>query len=666
MIGVVASFSYVAFFLLFVGRALAPRVGVIRLFAWAWLFRYIAFLPVLFAPVFLLADNPTLVFTSVGIGVLGFHVCRGVGIVANAPMFSGFSSGTDRGRLLSQFQMIASVVAIVIGIAVAYLLGERAEIGRYTLFLSAGVASGTVATGLLFSLPELEEESKSAKRPLLPVIREMTKRPEIRRFFMMFLLIAIASGIGRSFLIVYAKQFHGLSDRLAFLMVAIGSLGNFLAGYLGSVLLDRLGARPLILFSLSAYLVSVVLAVLVPPIGGIAVTIAIGLIFFFGTLGFSGNENSSQAYFYGVTNRDDRLNLGIIFFLTLGLGGTFGSFTGGFILDALVRVFDTTWAFRVVFCIAAVIALLAYLRANRLASLGAETFRGTLEVIFSPRDLRTVGLLNRLDRTRDPEEEKSTIRSLASSGSGIAVGDVIDRLGSPSYAVRQEALEALSSLPYTLEVESALIRHLNEAVHTTAFQAARILGLRGTAEAIAPIRRAIDSPDTNLSDRAVVAYARLARHDAMGDLRTLLTRTENPRRLMHIAVAIQIAGERSDLPLLFEQLNRPALPEYVIDEIILAAAQILEMHEWFYPRYSDYIRGRDGRTPLAEELRAVAPAEVKEAITVLIDREDPARACEALRSTLDAQTAEIIVSLPTRGRIVFFVLCAHLYPRIER
>lgn len=668
LIGVIASFSYAAFFMLFVGRTLVPRVGVMRLFGWAWLIRYVTFLPVLVAPVFLLTGRTTLVFVLVGGGVLGFHLSRGIGIVANAPMFSGFSDQTDRGRLLSQFQMIASVVSIVIGILVAYLLGEEAGIGRYTLFLGAGVGFGVIATGIVFSLPELEDERDSARRPLLPMIRDLRERPEVRRFFGTFLLIAIASGIGRSFLIVWAKQVHGFSDRLAFFMVAIGSIGNFLAGYLGSVLLDRLGARPLLLFSILAYIVSTIAAILIPPVGGVAVTIAIGIVFFLGTLGFSGNENSSQAYFYGITDPDDRLNLGILFFLILGVGGTVGTVTAGFVLDALITGIGTVWAFRVFFMLTAIIAVFSLRRAGRLASLGAETFRGTLEVIFSFRDLRTVGLLNRLERTSDPATEQNAIRSLAHSGSPIAVADVIDRLSSPSYAIRQEALEALATLPYTTEVESALIRHLREAIHTTAFLAVRILGLRGTREAIAPVRAVIDSEDVLLADRALVALARLTGREAIDDLRQVFEGTTNPRRLMHAAVAIQIAGERQDLWILLRRLSVADLPDYVIDEILLASARILGMYDWFYPRYSRYVRHGESDSSLADDLAAMAPPEIVAALDVLFNRPDPPAiraAGTSILPLLDPELRDIAASLPLRGRTVFFLISLVLWERSQ-
>ena len=698
LIGVIASFSYVAFFMLFVGRALVPRVGVIRLFAWAWLYRYILFIPVLVAPVFLLHQtsvqgspsygSPSVVFFMVGAGVLGFHIARGIGLVANTPMFSGFAGPSERGRFLSHFLMIGSVAYLVTGLLVAFLLGERAEIGRYVLFMGAGVGAGIVATGLLFSTPELEDERAGARRPIMPIVQAMVARPQMRLFFTTFLLAAVASGVGRSFLVVFAKQAHGYTDRMAYLMVTVGSVGNFLAGYLGSVLLDRLGARPLIIFSLLAYITSLLLAVVLPVTGSVAVVVAMGMIFFLGTLGYSGNDNSFQAYFFGVTTQDDRLNLGIIFYMVLGLGGTFGSFIGGFVLDGLMAVMPPSWAFRFFFLAVAGLAGFALFRAIRFESLGAETFRGTMEVIFSPRDLHTVGLLNRLSRTREAEEEQSTIRTLGHSRSRRALIEVIDRLDSPSYAVRQEALEALAAMPYTPAVEAALIEHLSAALHTTAFMAVRILGLRGGPGAVDAVREAIHSEDRLLAERAVVAYARLAGKDAVPELREQLNAPDTPRHLLHVAVAVQAVGGPEELTLLLQQLTRKRLPDYVVDEVLFAAAHISGIHHRFYPLYSAYIREKSlaSREELRDEMYALIEekdltgqpatgqpatdrrgARLKAAVQSLLigdGHSENRRTRDALEQLtappeLLAEPLRALTSvLPVRGRVVFFYICS--------
>jgi MFS family permease len=680
LIGVIASFSYVAFFMLFVGRALVPRIGVIRLFAWAWLYRYIVFIPVLLAPVFLLNHSRQLVYILVGTGVLGFHVSRGIGLVANTPLFSGFAGSTERGRFLSQFLMVGSVAYVTMGVLIAALLGERAGIGRYVLFLGAGVAAGIVATGVLFGIPELEEERESARRPIGPIIREMFGQQQLRRYFLAFFLVAITAGIGRSFLIVFAKQAHGYTDRLAFLMVTVGSVGNFLSGYLGSVLLDRLGARPLILFSLATYIASLALAVLLPVTGGFVLVIAMGFLFFSATLGYTGTENSFQAYFFGMTNRDDRLNLGIVFYLILGFGGLIGSFSGGFVLDALTVIMEPAVAFRLFFAVVAGIAVVALVRAWRLPSLGAETFRGTMEVIFSPRDLRTVGLLNRLSRTRGIAEEQSALRTLAHSHSHRALGEVLDRLESPSYAIRQEALEVLSALPYTPEVEWALVQHLYSALHTTAFMAVRILGLRGGPDAVEPVRQAVYSEDRLLAERAVVALARLSGKEALPVLREQLALQDSPRFLLHVAVAVQIAGGPDELPPLLEQLGRRRLPDYVVDEILFAAAHIQGIFDTFYPLYSGYIRERTPapRKALRDEVTALIAehAEGERAARLTRAAEhlligDPStesrrvhRALEELlhpEPLLEEPFRALTGVLPVRGRVVFLYILVGIH-----
>jgi len=680
LIGVIASFSYVAFFMLFVGRALVPRVGVIRLFAWAWLFRYIVFIPVLLAPVFLLNHSAQAVYLLVGTGVLGFHVARGVGLVANTPLFSGFAGSAERGRFLSQFLMVGSTAHVTMGVLVAFLLGDHAGIGRYVLFLAAGVAAGIVATGVLFGIPELEEERESARRPIGPIIREMLAQGEMRRYFLAFFLVAITAGIGRSFFIVYAKQAQGYTDRLAFLMVTLGSVGNFLSGYLGSVLLDRLGARPLILFSLVTYIASLLLAVFLPVSGSIALVGIMGILFFAATLGYTGTENSFQAYFFGMTNRDDRLNLGIVFYLILGFGGLIGSFSGGFILDALGTVLEPAPAFRLFFFVVAGIAAVALVRAWGLPSLGAETFRGTMEVIFSPRDLRTVGLLNRLSRTRGVEEEQTALRTLAHSHSPRALGEVLGRLESPSYAIRQEALEALASLPYTPEVEWALVQHLDQALHTTAFMAVRILGLRGGPDAVDAVRQAVYSEDRLLAERAVVALARLAGKGALPVLREQLALQDSPRFLLHVAVAVQIAGGPDELPPLLEQLGRRRLPDYVVDEILFAAAHIQGIFDTFYPLYSAYIRERTPAprkalrdevgaliTEHADGVRAERLGTAAEQLLIGDPSTESRRVHRALdqllrpEPLLEEPFRSLTDLLPVRGRVVFFYifLCIH-------
>ncbi len=602
LIGLVASFVYLSFFFLIPGRALVPRVGVMKLFAWAWLLRYIVIMPILLAPLFLAAERPGAAFALVAAGVLGFQTIRGFGIVANTPMFNGFATPTIRGRFISQFQMIAAVVSIISGTVVAFMLGPDSSILRYLFFLASGIAFGLFAAGLLFSLPELEDQRESAREPLRAVVSRTVKDRQFRFFLGTFFLLAIASGIGRSFMILFAKQAWDFSDRNAFLMIVIGNAGTFTAGYLGSVLLDRLGAKPLILFSVIIFIIGLVVAVFVMPFLSSQVILLMAIAFLLTSFGFSGGENSFQAYFFGLTKPADRLNLGVLYFVTLGAGGTLGALVAGVLLDGLFLVMPVRSAFQVFLVMVLALLVVTLLFARRLPSLGAETFRDTLGVIFSLRDLRAVTSVNRLERSETLQEERSALRGLMQTPTARVAETGIERLSSPSYVIRSEALDLLMNVPYTDQIQEALIEHLREAPHTTASQAARILGLRGNSGAIRPLRQCLESDDHILAGRAAIALCRLGDEGALERIREMLKADATPTQIVHAAAAMQLSGAPGDaLPLLQVLLTRE-LPGYVADEMILAVAHLLGFGTWFYPRYTRFCRGEEPAAVLDPEV----------------------------------------------------------------
>ena len=674
LLGIVAAIEYIAFFFLLVGKQFVPRVGVMRVFAWAWLIRYIAVIPMLLAPVVIAPPlGPTAAFALVVIGALGFHAARGVGIVANAPMFSGFAEQDGRGRLLSQFQMIFAVVGIAGGAAVAWLLGPEASLGAYVLFLSTGVALGFVATAIVFSLPELDAASRSARTSFLVVLNDALNTPDLRRFFVIFLLISTVVAVGRGFMVVYAKQAQGLGDNAAFWLVAIGNVGNLLSGYLGSILLDRLGAKPMISFWLLTYIVSLLLAIVAPAAAGLSISVLLGAIFWIGSLGFNGSQNTAQAYFLGITTEEQRLPLGIWYFIVFGAGGAVGSFAAGGILDLLQEVpgVSTVTSFRILFAIVAALAGVALLGVNRLPALGAASFRGTVGVLFSLRDLRAAALLSQLDRSTTEHAETRAIQELAQSGSHLPIERVLHRLGSPSFRIRYQTLEALDRLPYTERVEAALIRHLDDAPHTTARFAARILGRRGSDAAARALWRAFGSDDRMLAAEVGVALARLRDHDAVTRLAARVRSSDDNTLVLYAAIGLQIAGSGDDqLMTIIDRLSVGDLPGYVADELVLAAAEIIGMTAWFYPLFRRFALGEDAVAGLTPYLGTAAPAALYR--TVALIPGDPAAALTALahplRASPDRRLAAVDVAAVTpRPRTVFLLAAWSIHAlRVER
>lgn len=616
-VGLISAFGFASFFFLLVGKSLVPRFGVMRLLGWAWLLRYIAILPIMLAPLAVPLIGRSGALVVVAAAMFGFHAFRGIGIISNAPMFSGFATEADRGRLISSFQTSASIVSIAVGAGVAFLLGPTAAIGRYVVFLAAGVAAGMVAVGLVFSLPELESERGHATIPLRETARSALTDPRLRDFLVVLALIALTVGIGRSFLVVWVKQAWELSDRAAYILVTAGSFGNLVTGLLGATLLDRLGAKPLVVFSQVALLVSLAAAVLVPAslLGPTALIATGAVIFLVAMLGITTAESSAQAYFFGITRDDQRLGLGVIYFSILGAGGTLGALLGGTVIDALSLFLERAAAYRIFWMLVIGLLTLTLWRILRLASLGAETFRGALEVIFSPRDLRAAAILNRLDRVRTEDEEQSTLRELAQSGSPLAVDDIVERLHAPSFAVRTQAIEALSVLPYSPAIERALIAHLQQAPHTTAAQAARLLGRASGEEPKKALLRALDSDDRWLAGLALVSLASLDRQSARTRAREWLSSHEVAIDLFHAAVALQVAGEEADCASLEPLFRRPELEPYVVDEGVLALFRMTNLYDRLYPLYSAWLRPSAAAERMSDDIHPEHPAWIRDAVT---------------------------------------------------
>lgn len=592
-VGIIASFSFAAFFVSLLGRRLVPRFGLIRLFSLAWLFRYLLMLPAAAAPLILLNHGALPAILAVGTGSLGFHFFRGLGLIANAPVTGVLSDGPDRGAFLSRFQIRIAIASTLAGVLIVLCVDPAASLARYAFLIGGGVLLGMVASGLLATLPEppgLGVGSKNAN--LMGALKRAISEPQLRRFFAAFTVFAVTNGIYRSFLVVTAKQVYDFSDRTAYLFAVIGFLGTLTMGLMSRLLTDRIGAKPMTLIFVTVIGVGTIPLIMLPPLIGAAGFLLMSALFFLVMLGVTGGETTAQAYFLALTSPRERLELGLFFFIALGTGGTLGSALGGAMLDALTfgLGMEVEGAFRLFFVATLLLLFLTFLLFARLERMGAYSFRGALGVLFSLRDLRAINLVNRLDETESIGAGREAIQRLGTTESSIATREILKALDSPSFSIRNEAIYALANVPWDDSVESALIEELSRNEYTTAHVAARMLGKRGTPKAIAPLRRALRSEDYLLKAKAAVALARLRDRDSFKPIGELLLTSPNPLVVIHAAAALRLYEERRGVRWLFEALTREELDTYVADELIIDAAALLGMGSWFYRLYSRFTR----------------------------------------------------------------------------
>jgi len=637
-IGLVSSFLYVSFLFMPVGKRLAVKDGVVRVFSRAWLLRYVSALPILLAPVLVWSGRPAGALGMTAASVLLFNVFRGIGIVGQSPLLGELSAGRDRGKFLVRFQIIANAVAVAAGITVALLLGERAPLGRFALFLGFGMAMGIIGAIIMGRIPEPPGIRVGASSTLRSAVGEILRKQRFRRFVVAFFVFGVVAAIARSFLIVFVRDVYRLSDGAAIGYAVVGNIGAIAVGVLGGLLLDRVGAKPLMVAFTALAALAAGIGLASPPEAPVVMMGALGVLFFLVSFGLTGAEASAQSYYYVALGPRDQINMGIIYFLTLGIGGAVGSLGGGSALELLVGRYagSPLTAYRIFWGFMIGAGGLAVILFSRIERLGAYSFRRALSVMFSVRDLRALTLLNRLDRSRSIEEEQAVIRHLGQSHSPVAVAELVAKLDSPSFSVRKEALEAIANLPPTPATTEALIAEVREHEFTTGYSAARILGRHGVRAAVPVLREAVFSEDYQLAAAAIEALAMLADSGSIDRIAVVLRVSDNPNLIIHAAAALHQLGSTSHVLLLLTVLSRDPAPPFLRDEIILSVAGLCGIGRWFYPYYSRFLRDpQDMVAVLRDDARKLGMGEAEPVIGTVLSapKEFASRCSDLVRSS---------------------------------
>ena len=589
LIGVLSAISYASYVAIFLGRHLAPKLGVVRLMGRYWLIRYFAMVPILAAPLFAMNNMHFISFALIIVSVAGFSICRGIAIPGYNPIIGEITSAEERGSFLARLQAINHTVTLLLGIAMALVLGRNAPVIMYDLFITIGIFSGISATAVFFRLPEMMKTTKRISEGMLSSFRAALRRPAFRKFTVVHFLVYFSTFMVSPFLILYLKDVYLQPDNLIIFYTVFGSLGGVIISLVSGFLIDRIGAKPLYFLFIGVITLSLVPLILSPTLDSTEAALFAIFIFFFHSFGSLGVVTTGQTYFFNAVIPEERLNLGALYYLIEGLGGGLGALAGGIILDWCKSVSASAKSgYTLYFILPAMLFIALVFIASRMERLGAYSIADTLSIIFSPRDLRAISLLHRLKRSTSLSEEKRVIKALAGVPSEISVGEVLTRLKSPRFIIRVEALAALRKLPADEREVQPLIRELKNHTYTTAHLAAEAIGRKGYTEAIPILQRQLDSDNYFLSGECMVALARLGNRESIARIRNILMRTANPRLIIHAAAALEIFEDALTIPALLNKLKRKTSP-YLRDEIILSVAGILGMGAWFYPIFTRFL-----------------------------------------------------------------------------
>lgn len=610
-IGILNAFNYISFFFMPIGKRLVTRLPIVQVFGFAWLFRYIAMLPILAAPFFAAKGRVDIALTLMVISVFAFHVFRGIGMIGNNPVLNELATGPDRGSYMVQIQIVNSGVTMIGSISLALLLGRNPPLGLYGVLMLVGIVSGIVASVLVFKIPEPEKSADSGSSNFLETIIRNFTEPSFRLFVGVFFFVSFVSSTARAFAVVYSRGAYLQSDGQVALFTVFGSLGALAIGLVSRLLVDRVGAKPLYIVYTGIALLSMAPAIISPDLGGwLATVVFLSLFHFSLNFGCAGTEGVAQNYFFGLVKSEDLLDLGILYYVVFGVSGALGSFFGGVMLDALeASGYGPVFSFRVFFGVMSLLLVFSLFLQKGLRRLGALPLRGALEVIFSFRDLRAITLLNRLDQIRSPHEETMLLEALHDAPSSVGSAGLLERVHSPRLAIRIEAIRAIEALPeLSPEVEAALVSDADQNPYTTAYISARVLGRSGSFKKSIPLlRKTLHSDDYMLAGESMLALARQGDEKSLGAIEERIRASSNPRLLIMGVAALEVFKRPSSLSCLLDLLRRETPPPYLRDEVVLVMSGILDFLDRFYPAYVRFLADPTlGATLISDEIEAAA------------------------------------------------------------
>ncbi|MBN2050516.1 MAG: HEAT repeat domain-containing protein [Spirochaetales bacterium] len=582
LVGIASSFKYLSFLLMFLGRSLLRRTGTRKLMGTCWLIRYLIMSLSLLSPLLYMNGRIQEGILLTLLALLVSQVMRGIGIVGFKPVMGVITDPGNRGEFLSKLEIITYILSITIGLGSAFFLGQEAPLGRYTVFLGLGIVMGVIASITIFRFPDPPHEAALAATGVFKGMGRALKRPGFAYFMAVLFITSFSLGVSTPFLVLYAKREYLQGDAVVLFLTVAGNIGAVMMGLITRKVIDRLGAKPMFLLFNGLFALSIIPMIVSPSIPFPWLLIFLSALFFFFQMGFAGSQNASQNYFFAVTDPSEHLNLGIFFNVISGLGSAAGALAGGFILDRIS-------SFRLYWSLALVFALLSMLLAGRLKRVGKYSVMDTLSILFSPRDMKAVSLLKQLDHSSTTRDEVKAIKALAETPSEVAVDDLLMRLKNPRYYVRSQALQSLENLPFNREIEEALISEIKNHEFTTAYIAARGLGKKGSGRVKKILRKALESKDYLLQANAALALGRLEDRTSIPMLESLVAQSSNPLVVILSASALEMMRSAESLPSLLAAFRREDPPPFLRDELVLAAAGILGLGEWFYPFYKNFL-----------------------------------------------------------------------------
>ncbi len=601
-LAVLASFMHLTMPFMLIGKQLIPKYGLSRVWSTAWFLRYLSGSLLILAPFIARVAPQWVVSMSVLGAVFGFSMMRSIGLTANSPLMGEITTSRDRGRFISGNWMRAQAANLASMVLVIVVMRYYSELWVYQILIGLGCVIGLYGALQLRKVPESSAPGQSARKPVIESLLISFRKSRYRRT-----LFAWAAGFSIyvlviPFSIILIKNGYGISDYAALMFSLLLLVGGIAAALINSAISDRVGPRPLMLIYASGFFLVTGYWALAPVT---FYPVPVGIIFFLAGFCKTGINVGISHYFLSMADAQDRVGTSMFGRMFSGAAaGLAGSVVGGTILTVL-RGMEMSGLplYRTYFVVIFVLLVPLFFAVFRLERLKEWRVRSVLSLLFSMRDLRAIYVMNRLDQSSDVEDDLVHVQRLEQIASSLSEPTLRSLLDSPRLSVRVHAMRALRELDFGKKTAEALIHELRCGEFTSAWNAAEILGSHRVDEARPALREGLESEDTFLAGKSMVALVQLRDNEALPRIIELFRRSDNPRIIIHGANAFIEQGDPSLVSDLLYKLYTSELYGPVADELLNAIATLCGCEREFYRFLREYnLDPEQGMSILRSEL----------------------------------------------------------------
>jgi MFS family permease len=186
--------------------------------------------------------------------LFGFNLVRGISTCAWLPWMTALVPASLRGRYLVRDAACLNVGSFAVFVFAAFVVGAQPLYWEFSLLFAFSATMGAISLLFLRRIPNstIPGDERTNRNPV--PWREIAAFPPFRKLLRTTVAWAVAYGGLNTFVVAFLKTETALVDRDIMLVTSTAFLGGLSSLWFLGARLDRLGSRPVLMFSMAAWI----------------------------------------------------------------------------------------------------------------------------------------------------------------------------------------------------------------------------------------------------------------------------------------------------------------------------------------------------------------------------------------------------------------------------